>query len=354
MSKQAQIVAALLAISTCYAFSFSPSSTSRLFRPQPSLALKILSESGNYAKMNNSQPWRSRRRRKNHNISTTLSAAAASEDEPIGSGSTTTATNVDEKDDQLSKLKKENELLQQRLKLLQVQNDELIKQQKQTSDSNEKQKQSEQRKKKKQQYEQRLILEDFEGEGIPTLDARGGVVDGWNRDEKRYTEPWDDDKDGEPSGGEYVEFEVEGETKAVARIGRIAASSDETIDDDELGLSEIPIEDNDEVCEIYDDTTNKWIVSPSSIGECPVEPNVTFMDAMKSRAYWLVGLLAMQSCSGFILSRNELLLQDHPVIIYFLTMLVGAGGNAGNQASVRVIRGLGEYILFIIIVVYMH
>lgn len=27
-------------------------------------------------------------------------------------------------------------------------------------------------------------------------------------------------------------------------------------------------------------------------------------------------------------------------VIYFLTMLVGAGGNAGNQASVRVIRGL--------------
>lgn len=29
-----------------------------------------------------------------------------------------------------------------------------------------------------------------------------------------------------------------------------------------------------------------------------------------------------------------------PVVIYFLTMLVGAGGNAGNQASVRVIRGI--------------
>ena len=43
----------------------------------------------------------------------------------------------------------------------------------------------------------------------------------------------------------------------------------------------------------------------------------------------------MQSCSGFILARNELLLEAHPVIIYFLTMLVGAGGNAGNQASVR-------------------
>lgn len=30
------------------------------------------------------------------------------------------------------------------------------------------------------------------------------------------------------------------------------------------------------------------------------------------------------------------------MIVYFLTMLVGAGGNAGNQASVRVIRGIGK------------
>ena len=43
----------------------------------------------------------------------------------------------------------------------------------------------------------------------------------------------------------------------------------------------------------------------------------------------------MQSFSGIILSRNEGLLADHPVIVFFLTMLVGAGGNAGNQASVR-------------------
>ena len=61
---------------------------------------------------------------------------------------------------------------------------------------------------------------------------------------------------------------------------------------------------------------------------------------MKSRAIWLVGLLAFQSCSGFILARNEALLQDHPALVYFLTMLVGAGGNAGNQSAVRVIRGL--------------
>lgn len=74
--------------------------------------------------------------------------------------------------------------------------------------------------------------------------------------------------------------------------------------------------------------------------ECPVEPGVLFQDAVRSRAYWLVGLLAAQSCSGFILAKNEELLQGHPQIVFFLTMLIGAGGNAGNQASVRVIRGL--------------
>jgi cation transporter-like permease len=67
---------------------------------------------------------------------------------------------------------------------------------------------------------------------------------------------------------------------------------------------------------------------------------MTFYAAVKDRSTWLVGLLIFQSCSSFILARNEALLQQHPVIVYFLTMLVGAGGNAGNQASVRVIRGL--------------
>ena len=54
----------------------------------------------------------------------------------------------------------------------------------------------------------------------------------------------------------------------------------------------------------------------------------------------LVGLLVFQSCSSFILASFEHLLQNHSVVVFFLTMLVGAGGNAGNQAAVLVIRGL--------------
>ena len=63
-------------------------------------------------------------------------------------------------------------------------------------------------------------------------------------------------------------------------------------------------------------------------------------ESLQSRATWLIGLLIAQSASSFILADNENLLATHPTVIFFLTMLVGAGGNAGNQASVRLIRGL--------------
>jgi len=62
--------------------------------------------------------------------------------------------------------------------------------------------------------------------------------------------------------------------------------------------------------------------------------------SLRTRASWLLGLLVCQSCSSFILADNEALLVAHPTVIYFMTMLVGAGGNAGNQASVRIVRGL--------------
>jgi len=69
-------------------------------------------------------------------------------------------------------------------------------------------------------------------------------------------------------------------------------------------------------------------------------PQMTFCQSLTDRAGWLIGLLVFQSLSSFILARNESLLQRHAFIVQFLTMLVGAGGNAGNQASVGVIRGI--------------
>mmetsp|Transcript_42679 Transcript_42679/g.77955 ORF Transcript_42679/g.77955 Transcript_42679/m.77955 type:complete len:286 (+) Transcript_42679:146-1003(+) len=261
-------------IQVTHAFSFpssSSSSLSRLFRPLPPTPRKALRRSVNSSaaaltasssSSRHDESPSSFRRSSPLSISqlgSFFSVRNTSIHHPIkrqrrrrGRGqislSSSSSSSASPTSEELTTLKQENQLLQERLELLQIQNDQLLLE------------------KATVPYEQRLILEDFEGEGILTLD--------------------------------------------------------------------------DDVCE-FDDQSNTWM-SGGGLGECPIEPNLTFLDAMKSRANWLVGLLALQSCSGFILSRNEMLLQDHPVIVYFLTMLVGAGGNAGNQASVRVIRGIGE------------
>ncbi|BDA41032.1 probable magnesium transporter MgtE [Coccomyxa sp. Obi] len=59
-----------------------------------------------------------------------------------------------------------------------------------------------------------------------------------------------------------------------------------------------------------------------------------------SRGRWLLGLLVLQSTSSMVLDLYQDLLRNHLVITLFLTMLVGAGGNAGNQSAIKVIRGL--------------
>lgn len=81
---------------------------------------------------------------------------------------------------------------------------------------------------------------------------------------------------------------------------------------------------------------NSNIKERKNILDCPLDSNHTFFQSLFDRGGWLCGLLVFQSCSSFILSSNQDLISDHPSIVFFLTMLVGAGGNAGNQAAVRV------------------
>jgi Mg/Co/Ni transporter MgtE len=67
--------------------------------------------------------------------------------------------------------------------------------------------------------------------------------------------------------------------------------------------------------------------------------------ASSSRTRLLVGLLLLQSVSGFILQAfRDHALDDREYFFMslFLTMLVGAGGNAGNQAAVSVICAMAQ------------
>jgi len=66
------------------------------------------------------------------------------------------------------------------------------------------------------------------------------------------------------------------------------------------------------------------------------------LDVLKQRLPWLVGLLIFQSFSAVILGAFQDLLEDHLLISFFVPMIVGTGGNAGNQPGVMITRALGS------------
>jgi len=82
------------------------------------------------------------------------------------------------------------------------------------------------------------------------------------------------------------------------------------------------------------------LLDDSSGDDFDMTSSSSFRLGLLDRSMWLTGLLIFQSCSSFILQANQSMIDRHPAVIYFLTMLVGAGGNAGNQAAVRAIRAI--------------
>jgi len=62
------------------------------------------------------------------------------------------------------------------------------------------------------------------------------------------------------------------------------------------------------------------------------------------RAGCLVGLLLIQSLSSLIMTGFDQLFEANPVLVFFLTMIVGTGGNVGGQTVVMAVRklALGE------------
>ncbi|CAE8625655.1 unnamed protein product, partial [Polarella glacialis] len=86
-------------------------------------------------------------------------------------------------------------------------------------------------------------------------------------------------------------------------------------------------EDEAEECQLY--------------GSLP-EPytSKSVQDELLSRLPWLVGLLLFLTVSSAILEYYDDVVQRHIVIAFYLTALVGAGGNSGSQASALVLQAL--------------
>ena len=60
----------------------------------------------------------------------------------------------------------------------------------------------------------------------------------------------------------------------------------------------------------------------------------------KNRALWLMLLMLSATVSGEILAHYESAMAVMPILITFIPMLMGTGGNCGSQSSTLVIRGL--------------
>eukprot|EP00917_Polyrhabdina_sp_WS-2016_P024769 GHVP01053504.1.p1 GENE.GHVP01053504.1~~GHVP01053504.1.p1 ORF type:complete len:233 (+),score=20.93 GHVP01053504.1:35-733(+) len=93
-------------------------------------------------------------------------------------------------------------------------------------------------------------------------------------------------------------------------------------------------------CRNMDPKTDEFEFDVVPCKETTEDYSENSLDKFWHRAGWLVGLLVAQSLSSFILQFFESLIQHHPVIVYFLTTLLGSGGNAGSQSTVLVVRKL--------------
>jgi len=87
------------------------------------------------------------------------------------------------------------------------------------------------------------------------------------------------------------------------------------------------VSDSNEECQLYEDTPEPYIDR---------EPSSELM----SRLPWLVGLLLFLTVSSAILEFYDAVLQRHLVIAFYLTALVGCGGNSGSQAASLILQAL--------------
>ena len=209
-----------------------------------------------------------------------LSSYLDSSSSPQDQNDDTTTTVVDD-DLDVNLLQSENSVLRETIRKLEEEN-QFLKTQRNNANAN------------------RLVLESFEGE-------RGFFFDEIEKHK---------------NNGKQAMNNVTSTTTTTAED--FAASNSLTLTGEALNAANNNLQDDE-----------LWCDNVLEDGTCPIEPAIGFGEALRDRAYWLVGLLIMQSLSGFILASNQNLLANHPVIVYYLTMMVGAGGNAGNQASVR-------------------
>lgn len=61
---------------------------------------------------------------------------------------------------------------------------------------------------------------------------------------------------------------------------------------------------------------------------------------VKNRIFWLIILMLSNAITGAIINRYDDIIRALPILVSFMPMLTGTGGNCGSQSSALMIRGL--------------
>jgi len=89
------------------------------------------------------------------------------------------------------------------------------------------------------------------------------------------------------------------------------------------------IDDDGEECELYETPSDSY-TSRGAMAE------------LVERLPWLLGLMAFLTVSSAVLESYDYLLQRHLIIAFYLTALVGCGGNSGSQAASMVLQSMAR------------
>jgi magnesium transporter len=118
------------------------------------------------------------------------------------------------------------------------------------------------------------------------------------------------------------------------------------------GFLAIPVVDNesrlvgivtvDDILEIIDEEATEDIERMAGVlGTAQMEYlDTSVFVHIKSRFPWLLFLMISAMVTGLIITRFEAMLSEVIVLVAYLPLLMGTGGNSGSQAAILIIRGL--------------
>lgn len=110
------------------------------------------------------------------------------------------------------------------------------------------------------------------------------------------------------------------------------------VDADNLMVGIVTVDDAMDVMvdEVTEDITKMAAMTPN---EKSYFDTSVFQHA-KSRILWLLLLMLSSTFSGLIITKYEAAFASVPLLVSFIPMLTGTGGNCGSQSSTLIIRGM--------------